>query len=561
MKRTIKVLALLMSVIMVFSIVGCGEKTPTGEPIDTAVELTPLVGKQSDWIVTNPDRGWRTEICLRFYQDYDAHPDYHEDKDWRYLYAGDSDEAVREKLNKLVNMYNPYGDTLAIAYIGFNDCNKAEKIPERYLEMLDIFFEICKTKKIRILWRHAYGGEITNKYITNEADREYLATVCADEETMIRHIKQLGPYIGKHTDVIQKISSGVIGNGEFVASFQWPAVDFNNVLRALVEEMCVPNGLQMSIRMPRYKTDLLEAYKEETGEDYPYADVIGFNNDAVYGETDKSGYHSGCWQYNHQDCGQYCFNREENYFDEWEYVTANAAYTSQSGEMFVNGNLMSTNRIPSGIDVILQMAHHRHTTLSNWHTLGESSGSDNVQKRWIENEVVTPELLDSKGIIYDPNWFKDADGNDILRNPYEFLQDHLGYKLVADKSTLKGELGLGTKVTVDMSFKNYGFAAAFFLESGFAVLNSKYEVVSEVKAGNPEEWISLPADYYVTERTSSVQDDIIQYNVSAELTLPTESGKYFIAFYLKNPAGDYAALSNDVAYENGFNFLHTIEIK
>ena len=72
----------------------------------------------------------------------------------------------------------------------------------------------------------------------------------ADQKTIIRHVKQLREYISKHTDVIQKVTSGVIGNGEFVADFQWSPVDFNNVLDAIVRYMCVLNGLQMSIRMP-----------------------------------------------------------------------------------------------------------------------------------------------------------------------------------------------------------------------------------------------------------------------------------------------------------------------
>ncbi len=559
MKRTVKLTAIFLAFILFCSTFFAGCNNNQSEPINAEQTYSALTGLQSDWISNNPDRGYRTEIVIDMYSDVSAHPEYQNTSDWRYINVNDSETELNEKVQRLVEMYVPENTTLAIAYIFFEDCNRLETIPESYLRVLDMFFDYCRVKNIRIIWRHAYTAS-TTRYIVNPEDKEYLARVCADEETMIRHIKQLGPYIGKHLDIIQKVSSGVIGNGEFVASFQWPPVDFNNVLYAIVEEMCVPNGLQFSIRMPRYKTNALNAYKEKTGEDYPYADYIGFNNDAVYGETDKRGYHSGCWQYNHKTCGESCFNLKPEYYDEWAYVTANAAYFSQSGEMFTNGPLFDANTVPTGINVIKQMAHHRFTTLSHWHTLHETDG-DNVMKRWIENEVVTPEILDSLGIIYDPNWFYDPDGNEIIRNPYEFLKDHLGYKLVADKSKLVGEVGKGCKVTADLSFKNYGFAAPFFLESGFAVLDSKYEVVSEVNAGNPEEWISLPADYYVTERTSSVQDDIIQYNVSAELTLPEESGKYYIAFYLKNSAGSYAGLSNDLTYENGFNILYQVEVK
>ncbi len=74
--------------------------------------------------------------------------------------------------------------------------------------------------------------------------------------------------------------------------------------------------------------------------------------------------------------------------------------------------------------------------------------------------------------------------------------------------------------------------------------------------------MSLPADYYVTEKTSSVQNDVINYNLKADLTLPKESGKYYIAFYLKNGMDDFASLSNNLDFEgDGYNILHEIEIK
>lgn len=64
--------------------------------------------------------------------------------------------------------------------------------------------------------------------------------------------------------------------------------------------------------------DLLNYWKETYGEDYPYTDIISFNNAAVFGQTDKPGFHSGCWQYNHITCEANCFNKAENYFDEQE---------------------------------------------------------------------------------------------------------------------------------------------------------------------------------------------------------------------------------------------------
>lgn len=569
MKKFVRLMAIALALILVFSLgtVGCKD---SGEPIELEKTLTPLMGKQSDWIGHNPDRGYRTEMCIVMYDTAKDNPGLK--NDWRYINVNNSDEEIKKTIQKVFDMYNQVNDVVSIAYINFNDINTLDKIPDRYLEVIEMFFDYCRAKDMRIIWRHAYGGT-TNKYITVEEDRKYLEKVCANQEVMISHIKQLGEFFKDHLDVIQKVSSGAIGNGELTASFQWPPVDFNEVIDAMVRYMCVPNGLTFNVRLPRYKMDLLNWWKENhNGEEYPYANLIGHTNDAIYGETSKAGANSSCYQIDHDPkfCmnGQNCYNYSENAFDEWRYVTETAAYTPQCGEMFTNIGMTVVNKIfPTGMEVIKEMAHHRHSILSNWHTMGEKqdgkygTADTNVMIRWVEREPLTPELMDANGIIYDPNWFFNENGEQILRNPYEFLRDHLGYKLVADKVNLKGSVGKGTTLNVDMSFKNYGFAAAFFLESGYAILNDDYEVVSTVKAGEPDKWISLPADYYVTEKNSSVQNDIISYNVAADLTLPEEAGTYHIAFYLKNNGDDFASLSNDVSFEDGYNILHTFEIK
>lgn len=569
MKSLVKLLCLVLTatLCLMFGAVGCGNSS---EPINLSKEYAPLAGGKGNdrWLYYNPDRGYRTEWLVPIKRKAAEHPE----DDWRTLFEDDSDEILKEKISRGYAMYfdtDDYTSKLVILYISFTEYGKMDAIPDRALEILDMVFNHCRTKKTKVLFRCAYN----TKHGAWKHDPEYKAYCedhCADEETMIKHIKQLAPFISKNADVVHKMSSGFIGNGEMVYSFQYPEVDFENVIKAIVEEICVPNNLQFSVRMPEYKINL-----ETEDPDYRYLNIIGFNNDAVFGEQKRYGMHSGCWQYDHNGTAKEanCNHTEADHKpnDWWNYVIKQAAYTSQSGELFVNSHFFP-NYVPTGMEVILQMAHHRFTTLSQWHTIGEASASNgtntadtNVMIRWIEREYVTPEILEENGILYDPAWFFDANGSELSRNPYEFIRDHLGYKLVAEKSNLKGELGKECKVNVDMTFKNYGFAAAFMLESGFAVLDENYNFVSSVKAGEPDKWYNLDPDYYVTERKSSAQNDVLTHNVSAELTLPKESGKYYIAFYLKNTMNDFATLSNDpdsIAFEGeGYNILHEIEIK
>lgn len=553
MRATLKLTALLLSFVLIFTLFGVGCGGSKSEPIDLKAEYEPLMGGKGNdnWLYYNPDRGYRTEWVVPIYR---SRAEHEGKTDVRDFYEDDSDEQIKKTIEKSYSMYfanADYTPKLVILYIGFTEYGKLDAIPDRALEILQMLFDYCRLRKTKILFRCAYNGAGHGNWHFDEEYKKECEKYCATEETMLKHIKQLAPFIKKNADVVHKMSSGFIGNGEMVEVFQYPSVNFNNIIKAIVEEICVPAGLQFSVRMPEYKINFMKEYP-----DYQYENIIGHNNDATFGEQTKTDMHSGGLQY-------------KNPNGWWEYTTADAADTSQSGEMFVN-TAMVPNRMPTGMEVILQMAHHRYTTLSQWHTLGEkvqgyNTADTNVMMQWIEKETVTPELLEENGILYDPNWFLDDNGAELLRNPYEFIRDHLGYKLVAESSNLKGELGKEGTVSVDMTFKNYGFAAAFMLESGFAVLDENYNLVSSVKAGEPSKWINLPADYYVTEKKSSAQNDVITYNIAGDLTLPKESGTYYIAFYLKNTMNDFAALSNaesSIGFEgDGYNILHKIEIK
>ena len=42
---------------------------------------------------------------------------------------------------------------------------------------------------------------------------------------------------------------------------------------------------------------------------------------------------------------------------------------------------------------------------------------------------VYPSLLNDNNILFDESYFKDAEGNEVVRSFYEFVRDHLGYRL------------------------------------------------------------------------------------------------------------------------------------
>lgn len=504
MKIKFRFTALLLAAVLGFSLgaAGCG-----GTSVAATKTYLPMTSDAGDVLsFENPDRGFRTEAVF---------------------HVGEiaSERTFDNMVTKAFSIFNNYLFTLpeptklCLAYVYLTDYHEAE-LPEEALQAVKAIFEVCRIKEFKLMLRFAYcddSGELQK---------------CANEQTIIRHIRQLSDIVAEYSDCIHTLSSGFCGAyGEWAEVYQQPAVDRAKVIKEITEKLAVPNGLYFQIRRP----DL----KNLVGEDYEYYWSIGHNNDALYGEQLREGFESGGYQLG---------------TPEWAQVTEEGAYTPQDGEMFVNTNLFRTNRIPVGFEVMLELAHHRHTSVSFWHGYHEAYNDDNVMKRW-QSEAVTAKMLEDSNIVYDPNWFLDDSGNTVERNIFEFIRDHLGYKLVVSDAVITGENKTGAAANVTMNFKNYGFAAAYNLTSGFAILDKDYNVVSTVEAGEPSKWYSHDPD----DADSTV---VLDHSISADITLPDKGGKYYIAFYLKNTMDDYARLSNrDIVYtDNGFNILHEFDL-
>lgn len=562
-----------------------------------------MAGRTGDILLfDNPDRGYRTtmplvikpyhpdpedptkpcERCDLIIREADgsvrcnASSKCHGKHDVRHLF-GNLDMETNEKVLDYLfdNIYlqhakTDYASKLLLLQACFVGCNKDEKLPDYIIEILDMYFEKCRKHDIRTLFRHGYHGYQFNWQMSDEW-RENHEKVGASEAVMIAHAKQLAPVIARNLDAVHKLSSGFIGSGgEQAYNYQYPVVDYDRVIKTIVEEICVPNGLYYTVRMPRYKQNLLAR-----DPDYKYAKIIGHNNDAMFGESRNYGWASECYQVDHDfdtepNDGK-CFesdNEGEHIRNNmWEYLTETAAYTPQSGEMFHFSATTGAGRVPSGFHLIKQVAHHRFNTMSQWNSYiecgyskpekdeqGRDVAAPSLMQDWIDFETVIPGWLNEEKIPFDPSWFVKENGEKVRRNPYEFIRDHLGYKLQANCLDINDN-------EVTLTFKNFGFAAPFCLESGFALLDENYNVVSEVKAGTPDEWISVPVDHYTKRQFRNIQDCILTHTVSAKLDIPSDDKKYYIAFYLRNKMNQWARLSNapeSVDFKNGYNILYKL---
>lgn len=98
-------------------------------------------------------------------------------------------------------------------------------------------------------------------------------------------------------------------------------------------------------------------------------------------------------------------------------------------------------------------------------------------------------MLNDNNILFDESYFKDAEGNEVVRSFYEFVRDHLGYRLnLQSESTVEAKNG---NLEYNLTITNTGFATVINPKEVYLVLVSgDGQVAKEIKLDvDPKTWI------------------------------------------------------------------------
>ena len=473
----------------------------------TTMELKPLYGDQGDFLAYNPDRGWRLEAFINVANS-----------------TGDgmgTQPEPEKVVTQALDRYQKYHPQLCQVYFYLTGYKDKAIIAQEGFDRMQRVFDVARERGIKLIVRFAY-----------ESDQA--GTGEATDEIMLGHMVQLKPFLEENVDVIHTIEAGFLGSWGEWHSYKLPH-DELTILKAICQ--MVPESLYLQVRYPRIKNVLADAEP-----DHPALQRMGYHDDSFFG-----------WQYAQ-------WNTDLNPGDSgWEQMREESHAGPQGGEMFwgCQYRLDLWNPTTGEMAIRKYSAFHQNS-FSIYHSFIEEpyvawavpgAGYYSMQD-WLE-EPVTPALLDSYNISYDPVWFRDENGDDLQRSVFEYVHDHLGYRLRGMVVTLDGKRNCGEKLRVNMSLRNTGFSAVFNMESGFAILDQNGQVVDSVAAGDPTQW--LPSH--------PLTNQVLYHTVNGALTLPDTPGTYYIAFYLKNTAGTGARLANDLLFINGYNVLETVEVK
>ena len=321
------------------------------------------------------------------------------------------------------------GVTVMQSYCFLMKYSDGRPLPPEKLEDIEVFFRKLRESGAKALLRFAY--ELYPTFTGPAA------------ETILNHIAQLRPLLRRYQDVIYVLQCGFVGRfGEFHHSFHHLEEDpgFRRELLSAVLE-ALPEGKKTMLRYPRLKRELFG--------NAPLTEAEAFSNTAPA----RIGHFNDFFMGNNNHGGT--FGAEELTLEE-EFRN----HEEESRFLPMDGELQW--RDLAGV----ALPHEALFNFFRWHydTFSMVHGHSLFEQEfypvdWWKSVPVDPMFLHDNRIPFSNDYFSDAAGNFVPRSHFEYIRDHLGYRLELQSAALPESVRAGGRLEVEIHLVNRGFSA------------------------------------------------------------------------------------------------------
>jgi hypothetical protein len=386
----------------------------------------------------NPERGWRIETVIAEPARKTFGPARHlvgkvapvYEEDWWML------DAAR---------FESFGLTLVQAYCYLTEFADRPISAEK-LQWLQESFDNLRRRGLKAVLRFAY-------------ERDMGLKEGPTPDWILQHIDQLQPLLHRNLDVIYVLQAGFIGAwGEWHSAARIGADDYTaraRIIKRLLEVL--PPERMLQVRVPKYKRlalsqPVLDAFLE-VGPGNAFSNIpaarIGFHNDGfLAGPSDGGTWPEGP-----------LFGQPGN--PEFDYMTRESAFVPVDGELFwadqgFDGQAAWGVGV-DGLNAAVRMRLHHYSSFSLAHSYSEREGKPYSIDHWLSTPAAIDALRKAKMPLAD-GWFEDGFGQSVVRTQFEYLQDHLGYRLELQSALIPEQVKPGATFRVEIQLVNRGFS-------------------------------------------------------------------------------------------------------
>ena len=476
--------------------------------------------------IYNPERGFRLEVAVDIARKCDV---------WKpQEYPG-----ITDYLESEIDKYASDSVSLVQTYFYLHGYIGRQLPPEAFTTM-DIYFNKLRQLGKKALLRFAYETEPMGTSSSGPT-----------MEDMLRHMKQLKPYLEKNKDVILALQAGFIGAwGEWHGSKHRIENSEENK-RIVLEKLCwmTPQNRIVQVRVPDYKNLLLkgsEAYRK-----------ISFHDDFIVVDPHRwdGDMHEGTPNFNQ--------------------IVEEGAFMPVDGELpwgtwsMNKENGDANGWIVEGKKTARQLFLEHYTSLSVVHNYKERGAPDKYSMMYWKETPIYEQYLKENHMPVSDGYFQKRDGSTAQRNAFEYIRDHLGYRLELQ------ELQIDTFKTTDsynfeLSLKliNRGFATLFNEHPVYFVLIDEHNQVIEFPTNadansfqpyRPGDKNYTPLVHTIKGKVALPQTNNSTYKLGLWIPDGSEQLQYSPRFAVRCANGDVPWwISPDQHY--GINILTTLQI-
>ena len=447
---------------------GCGHSQRTLEFRGICVD-----DPQGENGLYNPGRGFRLETAVDVLHEKDT---------------------PTEELNELSAKYVADSVSLSQSYFYLTYLIGKELSEENFRTMQAYFDELQKQGKKAVL-RFAYERDFMGR-----------SPVGPTGEQILAHLDQLKPFLEKNKDLILVVQAGMIGAwGEWHSSVQ--GLENSEETKAAVLEKLlavVPAERNVQVRLPEFKNllkDKPELYKR-----------LSFHDDFIVIRPDRwdADMHEGT--------------------PKFDQIVAESPYLVVDGELpwgfwsvGADPDSPSAGWIIDGMQAARRLFLQHYTSNNRF---DENNPPEYSMVVWKKTMITEDSLLQHHMPVSD-SYFRKKDGTKVKRNMFDYIRDHLGYRIELQSLQLPSKFVSGKENVLKLSLKNRGFATVFGEHPVYFVLIDDAGEVTEFPTdANPKNWQPFePKDSAYTSLMHTV-------DVSLELPASVTAGTYKLGLWI-----------------------------
>ncbi|MFE7328798.1 DUF4874 domain-containing protein [Streptomyces sp. NPDC057565] len=394
-------------------------------------------------------------------------------------------------------------------------------IPQSALDNIEKVFAGLRRKGYAAVLRFAYDDGVRE-------GRRYTV------QDIRRHIGQLAPLVERNSDVVAVWQAGFLGawgewHGSYYQHENYPDA-VTAIMTTLVEAL--PPGMHTQVRY---------AEKRNMITNTAILDRVGFHNDYM-----TLG--GGLWDY-------YVPSNPEwsTYLDVTRRAMTDGEMPWDKGQ---SADPYAWSTVIDGLSTARRLQTLRFDSLSIVHNATVTVPA------WKVTELTERQTADALLPVSD-GYFRDRHGNPVARTPFEYLRDHLGYRVEVRRVRYDlSALGRG-RLPVEVDVVNRGFAAAKHPRPvRIVALGADGRIVASAETG--ADWRTwLPKG---RAETTDDHAEPVPSTVRATLEVPRGArGTYRIGLALPDPRFEGAACAVRCAnattrWVNGVNVLAEVPV-